>query len=60
MSDSPAIEELKQALRRLPGVGPKNAQRMALHLLQRDREGAKRLAVALTDALERVLSLAAA
>ncbi len=54
MSDSPAIEELKQALRRLPGVGPKNAQRMALHLLQRDRDGAKRLASALTEALQRV------
>src|SRR4030065_383059 len=38
VSDSPAIEGLKQALRRLPGVGPKSAQRMAFHLLARDRD----------------------
>lgn len=54
MSDTPALEALKQALRRLPGVGPKNAQRMALHLLQRDRPGARQIAEALTHALERV------
>jgi len=54
MSDSPAIEELKQALQRLPGVGPKSAQRMALHLLERDRKGASQIASALTIALERV------
>lgn len=38
------------ALRTLPGVGPKSAQRMALHLLQRNREGARRLAEALEQA----------
>lgn len=40
------------ALRCLPGVGPKSAQRMALHLLQRDRDGAQTLANSLIDALE--------
>lgn len=42
------------ALRCLPGVGPKSAQRMTLHLLERDRDGAGVLADALQDALERV------
>jgi recombination protein RecR len=54
VSDSPAIEGLKQALRRLPGVGPKSAQRMAFHLLARDRDGARQIAEALRAALERV------
>jgi recombination protein RecR len=39
---------LIEALRRLPGVGVKSAQRMAFHLLQHDRDGAQRLALALT------------
>ncbi len=43
-----------QALRCLPGVGPKSAQRMAFHLLQHDRQGAKLLADSLADALENV------
>ena len=51
---SPALEALVDALRCLPGVGPKSAQRMALHLLERDREGARALAAALGDAAERV------
>ena len=51
---SPALEALVDALRCLPGVGPKSAQRMALHLLERDRDGARALAVALGDAAERV------
>ena len=42
-----ALEELIEALRCLPGVGPKSAQRMAYHLLQRDRNGALHLAHAL-------------
>lgn len=42
-----ALEELIEALRCLPGVGPKSAQRMAYHLLQRDRNGALHLARAL-------------
>src|SRR4029077_1981465 len=44
------MEELARALRSLPGVGPKAAQRMALHLLQHDRDGAVRLANALQHA----------
>ena len=48
------LEELARALRCLPGVGPKAAQRMALHLLQHDRDGAQRLAQALVDATRMV------
>lgn len=44
------LEELIDALRCLPGVGPKSAQRMAYHLLQRDRAGALSLARALENA----------
>jgi recombination protein RecR len=54
MKPPAALEELIAALRRLPGVGPKSAQRMAYHLLQRDREGAERLAGALREALARI------
>jgi recombination protein RecR len=50
----PALEGLIEALKRLPGVGVKSAQRMAYHLLQHDREGARRLALALTDAAARM------
>ncbi len=49
-----SLEDLVQALRCLPGIGPKSAQRMAYHLLQRDREGAARLAKALEQALARI------
>jgi recombination protein RecR len=53
--DKPAaLDELIQALRCLPGVGPKSAQRMAYHLLQRDPQGAQRLANALSISLERI------
>jgi recombination protein RecR len=48
------LEALIEALRCLPGVGPKSAQRMAFHLLQRNRPGAARLGRALTEALESV------
>lgn len=48
------LEELIEALRCLPGVGPKSAQRMAYHLLQRDPAGARRLAGALSLAVERI------
>ncbi|MEH6635071.1 MAG: recombination mediator RecR [Halioglobus sp.] len=54
MKFSPAITNLIEALRCLPGVGPKSAQRMTLHLLERDREGATALATALNEAVERV------
>lgn len=47
----PSLESLVEALRRLPGVGVKSAQRMAFHLLQHDREGAERLALALQSAV---------
>ena len=47
----PSLQSLVEALRRLPGVGVKSAQRMAFHLLQNDREGALRLAGALQSAV---------
>ena len=47
-----SLDELVEALRCLPGVGPKSGQRMAYHLLQRDRRGADRLAAALHRALD--------
>lgn len=50
----PSIDELTQALRCLPGVGPKSAQRMTFHLLERNREGGDRLAKALLSALDNV------
>jgi recombination protein RecR len=54
MKPNSSLEELVAALRCLPGVGPKSAQRMAYHLLQRDRPGASRLAAALAAALGRL------
>jgi len=53
MQSPTSLEALIQALRCLPGVGPKSAQRMAYHLLQRDQAGAARL----SQALERALTL---
>lgn len=50
----PLIDELIDALRCLPGVGPKSAQRMALHLLERDRAGAERLSAAVAEAASKV------
>jgi len=52
MKNPPALERLVEALRCLPGVGPKSALRMAYHLLQRDREGASTLSQALESALQ--------
>lgn len=49
-----SLEELIAALRCLPGVGPRSAQRMAYHLLQRDRPGAGRMAAAISSALARI------
>ncbi|VVE41585.1 recombination protein RecR [Pandoraea eparura] len=49
-----SLQELADALRALPGVGPKSAQRMAYHLLQRDRKGAVRLGEALVQAAEQI------
>jgi len=50
MEQSPLVSRLIEALRCLPGVGPKSAQRMTYHLLEQDREGAVRLAEALQAA----------
>ena len=54
MLHSPLIGRLIEALRCLPGVGPKSAQRMAYHLLERDRDAALHLARVLTEAVEKV------
>lgn len=54
MAQTPLIARLIEALRCLPGVGPKSAQRMAYHLLERDREGGRHLAESLTEAMEKV------
>ena len=54
MQHSPALAALIEALRALPGVGPKSAQRMAFHLLQDARPAAETLAMALQRAVERV------
>ena len=50
----PLLERLIEALRVLPGVGPKSAQRMAYHVLERERDGGRQLAEALASAVERV------
>ena len=50
----PSVDALVEALRRLPGVGVKSAQRMAFHLLQHDREGAQRIAASLQAAMQNV------
>lgn len=54
MSFSPLINQLVSALRCLPGVGPKSAQRMAFHLLERERAAGLTLANALEQAIEHV------
>lgn len=54
MSISPLLEQFIEALRCLPGVGPKSAQRMAFHLLERDRQGALHLADMLNRAVEEI------
>ncbi|MFH2135526.1 MAG: recombination mediator RecR [Pseudomonadota bacterium] len=54
MKTPSSLEDLIGALRCLPGVGPKSAQRMAYHLLQRDRAGAMQLAHSLSHAVESV------
>ena len=52
MKQPSALSALVEALRVLPGVGPKSAQRMAVHLMQHDREGAERLGRSLLFATE--------
>ncbi|MEP1382482.1 MAG: recombination mediator RecR [Paraglaciecola sp.] len=54
MQFSPLIKELIDAFKILPGVGPKSAQRMAFHLLERNRQGAMKLSNVLHDAMEHV------
>ena len=54
MAYSPLLRHLLQALQCLPGVGARTSQRMAFHLLQRDREGARQLAGALADAIDKI------
>ena len=49
-----SLDELAKALRCLPGVGPKAAQRMALHLMQHDRDGARSLATSLQHAAQSI------
>lgn len=55
MSNAKAIETLQNALKCLPSVGPKTAQRMAFHLLERDRAGAEAISEALQYALNNIL-----
>jgi len=54
VSGSSLIQDLIEALKCLPGVGDKTAQRMTFHLLERDREGARLLAERLAEAVEKV------
>ncbi|WP_150540227.1 recombination mediator RecR [Actinobacillus vicugnae] len=54
MQISPLLENLMEALRALPGVGPKSAQRMAYHLLQRNRSGGVNLSKALNEAMTHI------
>ncbi len=54
MATTPLLEQLIAALRCLPGVGAKTAQRMSYYLLERDRAGGRHLAEVLTDAMQRI------
>lgn len=54
MQFSPLLEQLIEALRCLPGVGPKTAQRMAFQLLERSRENGKHLAKTLLEAMQHI------
>lgn len=51
---TPLLQQLTDAFRCLPGVGPKSAQRMALHILEHDRTGGQRLAHTLTQAIDNI------
>ena len=54
MASEPLLNLLIESLRCLPGVGPKTAQRMALHLLERNREGGLQLASVMDDAMQKI------
>ena len=54
----PSLSRLIEALRCLPGVGPKSAQRMAFHLLERDPDGAREIAAAVGGAIDGIARFA--
>nr|WP_207191895.1 recombination mediator RecR [Halochromatium roseum] len=54
VSESSLLNQLVEALRRLPGIGPKSAQRMAFHLLERDRDAGRQLAQVMAAAMDRI------
>lgn len=54
MAAEPLLNQLIESLRCLPGVGPKTAQRMALHLLERNREGGLQLASVVAEAMQKI------
>jgi recombination protein RecR len=54
MASEPLLNQLIESLRCLPGVGPKTAQRMALHLLERNREGGMQLSTVLHEAMQKI------
>ncbi len=54
MGDTTLLNQLMEALKCLPGVGNKSAQRMAFHLLERDRNGGRRLAQVMADSMEHI------
>ncbi len=54
MKSLTSLQQLIEAFRHLPGIGPKSAQRMAYHLLQHDRDGAQQLSAALANAISSV------
>src|ERR1700748_778176 len=54
MKYTPTLARLIEAFRCLPGVGPKSAQRMAFHLLERDRDGGRSLGLALAEAISSI------
>lgn len=54
MTESPQLARLVDCLRCLPGVGKKSAQRMTYHLLQRDRDGARKLATCMQEAMDNI------
>jgi recombination protein RecR len=54
MSEQRLLQQLMEAMRCLPGVGPKSAQRMAFYLLERDRDGGRNLSQVLAEAMEKI------
>jgi len=54
VSEPPLLQQLINALRCLPGVGPRSAQRMAFHLLERDRDGGRQLAAMLERSMDEI------